>query len=148
MEKLYASTRKLINTEISKALSHCRARSRVYNNILLKVWKLYEEDWKRTEDPSIQPVTLVELFLFWIEGHEDIRRVHSWNVSSWMYAIGYPMLDVLMWTRSMDRCSCPSCGLLKCGCSCNASAVRRRELHICYRELKTHFSKSLEAARR
>lgn len=98
MEKLYDSTRKLISTEISKALSHCRARSRLYNNILFKVWKLYQEDWKRTEDPSTQLVTLVELFLFWIEGHEDMRRLHSWDVSSWMYAIGYPMLDVLMWT--------------------------------------------------
>ena len=36
----------------------------------------------------------VELFLFWIDGHEDTRRQHRWDVTSWMYAAHVGCTDV------------------------------------------------------
>lgn len=60
----------------------------------------------------------VELFLFWIDGHEDTRRLHSWDVHSWMYTIPRPHVGCTDVDPSMDRCSSPSFGLLESGCSC------------------------------
>lgn len=104
--------------------------------------KTLQEHWG-SKQPTNQPATFVELFLFWIDGHEDTRRPHSWDVPSWMYAIWYAMLDVLMWTLvwigvaaiHLDYSSVDVAvwGLSICG--------EEKSTPSSYRELKTHFFK-------
>lgn len=148
MEELLHSvhiSRRQIQYICPRLYSHFRMRLTIYNkHVLSKVWKLYQEDFARTLriQTTNQPAKFVELFLFWIDGHEDTRRPHSWDVPSWMYAIRYPMLDVLMWTLvwigiaaiHLDYSSVDVAvwGLSICGGEKSAPS--------CYRELKTTFS--------
>lgn len=69
------------------------------------------------EDPNNTPAKFVELFLFWIDGHEDKKTTQlgctRLDIRNTIPHVGFTDVDL-----SMDRCSFHSFGLLKCGCSC------------------------------
>lgn len=100
-------------------LNHFRMQLTIYNNhFLSQIWKLYQEDFARTLRSQTTNQQSLELFSFWIDGHEDTRRPHSWDVPSWMYAIPIPHVGCTDVDLSMDRCSRHLFGLFECGCSC------------------------------